>query len=100
MGIVWQSATNPGGASIAIGTVEVHFIDLIGAFGAIANSGKLMARTTLLSVTAPADPTNPSGKVLWPPATGLPPGRQAVSPQAAFIIQDILASNTDHTSEL
>ena len=50
MGIVWQNKTNPGGASIAIGTVEVHFIDLIGAYGAIANSGKLMPRTTLLSV--------------------------------------------------
>ena len=89
MGIVWQNKTNPGGASIAIGTVEVHFIDLIGAYGAIANSGKLMPRTTLLSVT------EPNGKVDWPPATGLPPGRQAVSPQAAFIMQDILASNTD-----
>jgi membrane peptidoglycan carboxypeptidase len=89
MGIVWQSKTNPGGASIAIGTVEVHFIDLIGAYGAIANSGKLMPRTTLLSVT------EPNGTVDWPPKTGLPPGRQAVSPQAAFIMQDILASNTD-----
>jgi penicillin-binding protein 1C len=89
MGIVWQSAKNPGGASIAIGTVEVHFIDLIGAYGAIANSGKLMPRTTLLSVT------EPNGTVDWPPKTGLPPGRQAVSPQAAFIMQDILASNTD-----
>ena len=57
MGIVWQSPTNPGGASIAIGTVEVHFIDLIGAYGAIANSGKLMPRTTILSVTGP-----PSGR--------------------------------------
>jgi membrane peptidoglycan carboxypeptidase len=89
MGIVWQSSKNPGGASIAIGTVEVHFIDLIGAYGAIANSGKLMPRTTLLSVT------EPNGTVDWPPKTGLPPGRQAVSPQAAFIMQDILASNTD-----
>ncbi|HLY15310.1 MAG TPA: transglycosylase domain-containing protein [Candidatus Limnocylindrales bacterium] len=92
MGIVWQNKTNPGGASIAIGTVEVHFIDLIGAYGAIANSGKLMPRTTLLSVT------EPNGKVDWPPTTGLPPGRQAVSPQAAFIMQDILASNTDPKS--
>jgi len=89
MGIVWQAQKNPGGASIAIGTVEVHFIDLIGAYGAIANSGKLMPRTTLLSVT------EPTGKVDWPPASGAPPGRQAVSPQAAFIMQDILASNTD-----
>ncbi len=89
MGIVWQSAKNPGGASIAIGTVEVHFIDLIGAYGAIANSGKLMPRTTLLKVS------EPNGTVDWPPKTGLPPARQAVSPQAAFIMQDILASNTD-----
>ncbi len=90
MGIVWQAKSNPGGASIAIGTVEVHFIDLLGAYGAIANSGKLQPRTTLLSVTEPN-----TGKVDWPPAGGLPPARQAVSPQAAFIMQDILASNTD-----
>ena len=89
MGIVWQQKSNPGGASIAIGTVEVHFIDLIGAYGAIANSGKLMPRTTILSVT------EPNGTVDWPPASGLPPGSQAVSPQAAFIMADILASNTD-----
>ncbi len=95
MGIVWQNKTNPGGASIAIGTVEVHFIDLIGAYGAIANSGKLMPRTTLLSVTEPPSQADPTGKVDWPPASGLQPGRQAVSPQAAFIMQDILASNTD-----
>ncbi len=94
MGIVWQSKSNPGGASIAIGTVEVHFIDLIGAYGAIANSGKLMPRTTILSVTSTPSGTIP-GAVIWPPASGLPPGRQAVSPQAAFIMQDILASNTD-----
>ena len=94
MGIVWQSKSNPGGASIAIGTVEVHFIDEIGAYGAIANSGKLMPRTTILSVTAPPSQTNPTGTI-WPPASGIPPGRQAVSPQAAFIMQDILASNTD-----
>ncbi len=89
MGIVWQSTKNPGGASIAIGTVEVHFIDEIGAYGAIANGGKLLPRTTILSVT------EPNGKADWPPASGPPPARQAVSPQAAFIMQDILASNTD-----
>ncbi len=73
MGIVWQSSKNPGGASIAIGTVEVHFIDEIGAYGAIANGGKLLPRTTILSVT------EPNGKADWPPASGLPtgpPGRQ------------------------
>ncbi len=95
MGIVWQNKTNPGGASIAIGTVELHYIDEIGAYGAIANAGKLMPRTTILSVTAPPTATDPTGKSIYPPASGLPPARQVVSPQAAFIMQDILASNTD-----
>ena len=53
-----------------------------------------MPRTTILSVTATTS-SEPTGKDLWPPASGLPPARQAVSPQAAFIMQDILASNTD-----
>ena len=59
-GIRYQSPTNPGGAAIAIGTVEVHMIDLIGAYGAIANGGVLMPRTTILEVR------NARGEKIWP----------------------------------
>ena len=41
----------PGSApviSMGIGTLEVHPIDLLGAYGAIANGGVLMPRTTIL----------------------------------------------------
>jgi membrane peptidoglycan carboxypeptidase len=88
-GIRYQSSTFNAGASIAIGTLEVHMIDLISAYGAIANGGVLMPRTTILEVRTS------SGQKIWPPAGALPLGKVAVSPQAAFIMTDILAGNTD-----
>ena len=75
--------------SMSIGTLEIHPIDLLGAYGAIANSGKLMPRTTILKVTT-AD-----GTQVWPDqSTPAPKGRAVISPQTAFIITDILAGNT------
>jgi membrane peptidoglycan carboxypeptidase len=88
-GIRWQNATNPGGSAIAIGTVEVHMIDLISAFGAIANGGVLMPRTTILEVR------NAQGETIWPLTGAATAGKRVVSAQAAFIMTDILASNTD-----
>jgi membrane peptidoglycan carboxypeptidase len=88
-GIRWQAASNPGGASIAIGTVEVHMIDLISAYGAIANAGVLVPRTTILEVR------NPAGEKVWPLTSGKATGKRVVSAQAAFIVTDILASNTN-----
>jgi len=88
-GIRYQSPTNPGGAAIAIGTIEVHMIDLIGAYGAIANGGVLMPRTTILEVR------NAKGEKIWPLQAAPPPGKRVVSAQAAFVMSDILSSNTD-----
>jgi membrane peptidoglycan carboxypeptidase len=88
-GIRYQSPTNPGGAALAIGTVEVHMIDLIGAFGAIANGGVLMPRTTILEVR------NSQGDKIWPLDGATTAGKRVVSAQAAFVMTDILSSNTD-----
>jgi membrane peptidoglycan carboxypeptidase len=88
-GIRYQSPTNPGGAAIAIGTVEVHMIDLIGAYGAIANGGVLMPRTTILEVR------NTRGEKIWPLQAAATTGKRVISPQAAFVVSDILSSNTD-----
>ena len=90
-GIKWQSPTNPAGGSIAIGTLEVHYIDLIGAFGVIANGGVLMPRTAILAVT------DSNEAKVWPPAGVTQAGTRAVSSQAAWIMQNIIASNTDPT---
>jgi peptidoglycan glycosyltransferase len=88
-GIRSQFAQNPGGGAIAIGTVEVHMIDLISAYGAIANAGVLMPRTTILEVH------NARGEKIWPLEGAKVAGKRVVSAQAAFIMTDILASNTD-----
>ena len=88
-GIRYQSETNPGGAAIAIGTLEVHMIDLISAYGAIANGGVLVPRTTILEVR------NGAGEKIWPLEGTATTGRRVVTAQAAYIMTDILSSNTD-----
>jgi membrane peptidoglycan carboxypeptidase len=88
-GIHWVPKSVPV-TSMGIGTIEVHPIDMISAYGAIANGGKLMPRTMILSVTR-AD-----GTVVWPDAgSAKAKGTTVISPQAAYVITDILAGNTE-----
>jgi penicillin-binding protein 1A len=88
-GIHWVPKSTPV-TSMGIGTIEIHPIDLTGAYGAIANGGKLMPRTTILKVTR-AD-----GTVVWPDAsTKKLKAKAVISPQAAYILTDILTGNTD-----
>jgi membrane peptidoglycan carboxypeptidase len=76
--------------SMSIGTLEVHPIDLLGAYGAIANSGVLVPRTTILKVV------DADGNTIWPAAdAGAAKGTKVISPQAAYIITDILKGNTE-----
>jgi peptidoglycan glycosyltransferase len=76
--------------SMGIGTLELHPIDLLGAYGAIANGGVLMPRTTIMTVTdSDRNPVFPD------PTIPTPKPREVVSPQAAYIITDILAGNTN-----
>jgi membrane peptidoglycan carboxypeptidase len=76
--------------SMSIGTLEVHPIDMIGAYGAIADGGKLMPRTTILKVVAP------DGTTVWPdPAAKPVKPKTVISPQTAYIMTDILKGNTE-----
>ncbi len=86
-GIVFPGTAAPV-VSQSIGTLEVHPIDLIGAYGAIANGGLLMPRHTILKVIDSA------GTQVWPPAGAKATGKRVVSSQAAYIMTDILAGNT------
>ena len=87
-GVTYFPGTVPV-TSMGIGTLEVHPIDLLGAYGAIADGGRLVPRTTILKVTK-AD-----GTVIWPdPAVKRTPAK-VISPQAAYIVTDILKGNTD-----
>ncbi|HXU85276.1 MAG TPA: transglycosylase domain-containing protein [Verrucomicrobiae bacterium] len=88
-GIHWVPKSVPV-TSMSIGTIEVHPIDMISAYGAIADGGKLMPRTMILKVTR-AD-----GTVIWPePSTKAPKAKTVISPQTAYIMTDILAGNTE-----
>ena len=88
-GIQFQGARTAE-LALALGVQEVRPVDLVTAYGTLANGGKEIPHTTILAVT------DASGK----DASGIPPyvppdGKQAVSPQAAFIVTDILAGNTN-----
>ena len=76
--------------SMGIGTIEVHPIDMLTAYSTLANGGQKAPRTTILSVI------DEDGQTVWPdPSTPAPVATTVVSPQAAYILTDILAGNTD-----
>jgi membrane peptidoglycan carboxypeptidase len=76
--------------ALALGVQEVRPVDLVTAYGTMANGGKEIGHTTILTVKD----TNGNDLPGVPPYTP-PAGKQAVSPQAAFIVTDILAGNTN-----
>ena len=75
--------------SMGIGTLEVHPIDLLGAYGTIANNGVLMPRRFIGTIY------NDNGSTYWPTPSDNLQGKRVTSAGAAYIITDILAGNTD-----
>ena len=76
------------GLAGAIGTVETRPVDLTAAFGALGNGGVKVPTRFVLSVEGPDGSTTFQ-------APDDPEGVEAVSPQAAFLMNDVLAGNTD-----
>ena len=74
--------------SMTIGTLELHMIDLLGAYGAIANGGMLMPRKVILEVR------DHEGTLEYPTSDAESEGTRVASEQASFIITDILEGNT------
>ncbi len=86
-GLSFPAGTGPV-VSESIGTLEVHPIDMISAFGTIANGGVLMPRHTVLKIL------DPQGNQVWPLSNASVAGTRVISRQTAFIMTDILAGNT------
>jgi membrane peptidoglycan carboxypeptidase len=87
MGVKFQGDAPTAGLSFGIGTEVVHPVDLANAYGTIANGGVYVPHVTVLKITDPA------GKDVY---TYSPPkGDQVISPQAAYIVTDILKGNTN-----
>ncbi|MEO8438320.1 MAG: transglycosylase domain-containing protein, partial [Chloroflexota bacterium] len=75
------------GLAGALGTVEVRPVDLTSAYGGLANGGVRVPPRMILEIDGP------DGRVVWNAPD--PQGTAAVSPQAAFLVTDILSGNTD-----
>ena len=76
--------------ALALGVQEVRPVDLVTAYGTLANGGREIPHTTILAIK------DTTGKDVQPPYVP-PAGKQVISPQAAFIVTDILAGNTNPT---
>jgi membrane peptidoglycan carboxypeptidase len=87
-GLDFQLPKNQAGLSMALGTLEVHPLDLTTAYSTLANGGTFLGNAAILSAK------NTQGEDVLPPYE-VPGGREVISEQAAYIVTDILAGNTD-----
>ncbi|MCO6450689.1 MAG: transglycosylase domain-containing protein [Caldilineales bacterium] len=74
------------GLSLTLGGGEVTLLDLVTAYATIANQGLHLAPTGLLAIT------DAQGNPIDLPARPQP--KHAISPQAAYLVTDILSDNT------
>ena len=88
-GMVFQTDRTNAGLSIALGVQEVRPVDLVTAYGTLANGGRRLGHTTILTVKNLA--TGEDVVDAYKP----PAGEQVVKPQSAWILTDILAGNTN-----
>jgi membrane peptidoglycan carboxypeptidase len=75
--------------SQSVGAIETHPIELLGAYTGIANGGVMMPRTMIREIK------DKDGKVVYSTTEQKPVGKRIASPQASFILADILSGNTD-----
>jgi membrane peptidoglycan carboxypeptidase len=81
-----KTAFLQAGLAGAIGTVETRPIDLVSAFGGIANGGQHVPNRMILSITGPDGSDVYQSEVK---------ATKAISTGSAFLMTDILAGNTD-----
>ncbi len=88
MGIQFQNGQVKAGLSLGLGVEVVHPLDLVGAYGVLADGGQKVQQTTIRSVT---DPTG--AEILS--EQDLPAPAQVLDPGTAGIMTNILADNTN-----
>jgi membrane peptidoglycan carboxypeptidase len=86
-GMTFQQDTPRAGLSLTLGTEVSHLRDVAVSYATLANAGRHIGYTHVLRIT------DSSGVDLVDPYVP-PVGETVVSPQAAYIMTDILASNT------
>lgn len=89
MGITSWSDPSRYGLSLTLGGGDVTMIELASVYGSLANAGKRVSLTPILKVT------DYTGKVLEQREKGI--ASEAVKPEVAWILSDILADNQART---
>jgi membrane peptidoglycan carboxypeptidase len=92
LGLEWdpqQEAEGVAVPSLTLGTIGVHQLDLAAAYGALANGG-VLAETYLIEKI-----TDRSGTVIYDHAQDAAEPQRVLSEQAAYLVTDILADNTN-----
>ena len=84
-----NNSENVAGASLAIGTLEIRYVDLLSAYGALANEGKMVGRRYILRIE------DRSGAVIWQAPAPIDSTRQIFAKETAALMTDIIAGNTD-----
>jgi membrane peptidoglycan carboxypeptidase len=87
-GMRFRTERSQAGLALALGVQETPPVDLVTAYGTLANGGRFIGHTTILRIQDRAgldvvDPYSP------------PEPTQVVSPQAAWIVTHMLAGNTN-----
>ena len=75
--------------SLTLGTLGVHQLDLAGAYGALANGGRLQEPYLIQRIE------DGDGNVIYDHETDAEDGEQVLSAASAYLVTDILADNTD-----
>ncbi|HEX6474293.1 MAG TPA: transglycosylase domain-containing protein, partial [Candidatus Limnocylindria bacterium] len=91
LGLDWDPAHNGEVAvpSLTLGTIGVHQLDLAAAYGVLANGG-VKAETYMIEKITDRD-----GTVIYDHAQDAAQPQRILSEQAAYLVTDILADNTD-----
>jgi peptidoglycan glycosyltransferase len=84
-----NNSENVAGASLAIGTLEIRYVDLLSAYGALANEGKMADRRYILRIE------DRDGAVIWEAPSVIDSTRQIFAKETAALMSDIIAGNTD-----
>ena len=87
-GMQFQTENSKAGLALGLGVQEVRPVDLVNAYSTLANGGRNIGHTTILRVQ------DADGQDVVDPYEA-PKGSQAVSEQAAWIVTNILAGNTN-----
>ena len=76
-------------ASMGIGTLELHPIELLGAYSVLANGGVRAPQKMIVSIV------DADGRTVWPLSGLVEKGTRVINAGSAYIVTDILAGNTD-----